>query len=125
MNANEPRTLADLFADWPEALALFEPVRAFLDRLEGVTMQVQKTQVSFGTSRKFAWVWLPQRWIKQQPARSIVLTFALDHHIEDPRIKQAVEPRPGKWTHHVVIDDEADFDDVVKSWLAEAYELSR
>jgi hypothetical protein len=122
---DDPPTVDRLFADWPDAFTLFEPVRAFLARLDGVTMQVRKTQVSFGTARKFAWVWLPQRWIRQQPAASIVLTFALDHHIEDPRIKQAVEPRPGKWMHHSVIEDESDFDEVVQGWLVEAYELSR
>jgi len=34
-----------------------------------------------------------------------------------------VEPRPGKWIHHIVIEKEADFDNKVQGWIAEAYRL--
>ena len=100
---------------------LFEHVSRFIESLGEAKVEAAKTQVSFGARRKFAWVWLPQMWIKKQPENSIVLTLDLSRHVEDRRIKQAVEPRPGRWAHHVVMQKEADLDDTVKGWLREAY----
>jgi hypothetical protein len=37
---------------------------------------------------------------------------------------EAVEPHPGHWTHHVVIEDETDLDGAVDGWLREAYRLA-
>ncbi len=85
-------------------------------------MEAAKTQVSFGIGTKFAWVWLPQMWIKKARDTSMVVAFDLNHHVAHPHIKSAVEPRPGRWTHHVVIDTQGDLNDDVKSWLSEAYE---
>jgi adenylate kinase family enzyme len=118
-----PGTFAveSLFEGYPRSLALFQHIRRYIESLGSVKIEAAKTQVSFGMKRKFAWVWLPQMWIKKQPRDSIVLTFSLPRRVEDPRIKQAVEPRPGRWTHHVVIQKEADLDDQVKQWLKEAY----
>ena len=114
-------TIESLFEGYPRSLALFQHVRRYIDSLEAVKVEASKTQVSFGVKRKFAWVWLPQMGIKKQPQDSLVLTFSLPRRVEDPRIKQAVEPRPGRWTHHVVMLREADFDDRVKEWLRESY----
>jgi hypothetical protein len=44
---------------------LFEKVRLFIESIGPVTMEATKTQVSFGTTRKFAWVWLPQIYTKK------------------------------------------------------------
>jgi len=86
-------------------------------------MRVTRTQISFGVVRRFAWVWLPQMWIKKQPEHSITLTFSLGRHEADNRIKKAVEPYPGRWTHHVIIEHESGFDATIKGWLREAYTL--
>lgn len=114
-------TTEGFFKGRPESLALFNVVRQYTESLGPVKIEAFKTQISFGARRKFAWVWLPQMWIKKQPENSVVLTFGLPRRVEDRRIKQAVEPRPGRWTHHVVIESEAAFDDAVKGWLREAY----
>ena len=114
-------TIEKVFAGRPEAFKLFEIVRAYIESLGPVDVTPTKTQVSFGAKTKFAWVWLPQMWIKKQPENTIVLTFDADHRIGDRRIKQAVEPRPGRWTHHVVMAKASDLDRNVKRWLKEAY----
>jgi hypothetical protein len=116
-----PWTVEGLFATRPAAFVLFQAVRQLLESLGLVTVEVTKTQVSFGTARKFAWVWLPQLWIKAQPDSIITLAFALDRHVVHERIRQAVEPYPGRWMHHVVIWQESDLDEDVKGWLSEAY----
>lgn len=118
-------TLEQLFAKRPAALSLFHVIYHFVGSLCPVTMEVLKTQVSFGAKTKFAWVWLPQIWIRKQPEDSIVLTFALRRRIADVRVKQVAEPRPGRFMHHVVIRWEADLDGEVRGWLREAYDEHR
>ncbi len=117
-------TVEGFFEGRPGALALFNTVCKYIESLGSVTIEPLKTQISFGAKRKFAWVWLPQTWIKKRPENSLTLTFDLNHKVEGPRIEEAVEPRPGRWTHHVVIEQQSDLDDEVKGWLREAYENS-
>ena len=114
-----------LFADNPTRLRLFRAVRALIESLGDVRVEATKSQVSFGTDRKFAWVWLPPKWDRKRPDDCIVLSFALRHEVVDPRIEQAVEPHPGRWMHHVVVADESDLDSKIETWLREAHELSR
>ena len=114
-------TVEGLFSGRPRAFGLFLAVRKCIESIGPVKVEATKTQVSFGTRTKFAWVWLPQMWIKKQPENSITLTFDIARRIEHERIKSAVEPRPGRWTHHVVIEKESDLDETVCQWLREAY----
>jgi len=116
------RTLEQLFAGRPAALELFFVTRAVIESFGPVLMEVMKTQVSFGAKTKFAWVCLPQMWIRKQPEEGIALTFSLKRRIGDSRVKEVVEPRPGRFTHHVFIWTEADLDNEVRAWLREAYE---
>lgn len=113
-------TLEGFFEGRPESLCLFHNVREYIETLGPVKMDVMKTQISFGAGRKFAWVWLPQMWVNR-PEGSITLTFALPRRVEHPKIEQAVEPRAGFWTHHVIFEKEVDLDDDLRRWLAEAY----
>jgi hypothetical protein len=94
---------------------------ALIESLGPVTITVSKSQVAFGAKYKFAWVWPPQVWSNKRPPDSIVLTFGLGRQIVHSKIVQSVEPRPGRWTHHVMIEQEADLDVEVRGWLAEAY----
>lgn len=116
-------TVEGFFEGRPESFRLFEALRAEIESIGPVKMAVMKTQVSFGTRRKFAWVWLPQMWVRKRPETSITLTFCLDREVRHPRIVEAVEPSPGKWTHHVLIDKVEDIDDEVREWLREAYDF--
>lgn len=116
--------IVDFFTEHPKACPLFFQVQEYLHSLGPVKTEVMKTQISFGTDRKFAWVWLPQRWTNNRPAASITLTFDLDRQVVHDKIVQAVEPRPHHWTHHVVVKEAADFDEDVRAWLLEAYQWS-
>jgi hypothetical protein len=107
-------TLERLFEGRPEALELFKLVREYIESLGPAQLEVSKTQVSFGLKTKFAWVWLPQLWIKKRSNESITLAFAMSYRVQDSRIAEAVEPRPGRWTHHVLINSPEDFDEQVK-----------
>ncbi|PPD57983.1 YdeI/OmpD-associated family protein [Dehalogenimonas etheniformans] len=114
-----------LFQGRPVSLMLFETVRSYIESLGRVTVECLKTQVSLGSKGKFAWIWLPQMWIKKQPENSIVLTIGIDHRIESPKIKESVQPYPGRWIHHIVIGKESDFDEEMKKWLKSAYEFAQ
>ena len=113
-----------LFEGRPESLSLFKAVRRLVETLGSSEMVVRKTQVSFLAARGFAWVWLPQRWVKRREA-SVTLAFALPHRVDHPRIEEVVEPYPGRWMHHVVIVKESDLDGDVRGWLGEAYAFGR
>ena len=122
MTSADEAALDALFRDYPDSRKLYEAVEQYILSLGAVDVEVTKTQVAFGAARKFAWAWLPQLWTKKRPVTSLTLAFALDHPLSDPRIASVVEPRPGRWTHHVVIEQETDLDETVKAWLRQAYE---
>jgi hypothetical protein len=113
-------TLEHLFAGRPAALLLFHTIRQYILSLGPVTVEVMKTQVSFGAKTKFAWVWLPQMWIKKQPDKSVVLTFDLRRRIDDWRIKQVAEPRPSARSPHGPIPEEPDLNSDVGTWRRKA-----
>jgi Domain of unknown function (DUF5655) len=116
------RSVEALFEGRPGSLRLFRTIRRSIERLGEVELVASKSQVSFRSRRAFAWVWLPQRYTKNRPPASVTLTIGLDHEIVDERIAEAVQPKPGHWTHHIVIERSKDFDATVKRWLREAYE---
>jgi hypothetical protein len=110
MNGRTQQAVEKIFAGRPEAERLFRQACAFIESIGPVEVVARKTQVAFGRKRRFAWVWLPQMWIKRAPDKSITLTFGLRRRVKDRRIKESVEPYPGRFTHHVVIRRAADFD---------------
>jgi len=124
VQSNNSWTVEKVFSGFPVSFKLFEYVKIFIESLGNVAVTPTKTQVSFGVKRKFAWVWLPQMWIKKASRDCIVLTFSLDRLLADGRIKESKEPYPGRFTHHVVIEKLSDFDETVKGWLREAYDLA-
>jgi len=72
-----------LFTGRPAAWQLFKVIRAYIESLGLVEVVPTQTQVSFGVKTKFAWVWLPQIWIKKQPENMITPTFDARHRIRD------------------------------------------
>ena len=121
MKTSGNRTIEGLFVGRAEAFRLFNVIREYIESIGPVKIEPSKTQVSFGEKTKFAWIWLPQMWIKKQSENSITLTFSLRRSVKHSRIKSTVEPYPGRWTHHVVIEKESDLDEDVREWLREAY----
>jgi len=110
------------FDKMPGAIPLYEAIREWIClELGNVTVRVQKTQIAFANRHQFAFVSLPFRKRKGWPEVCVILTFGLGRRVEHPRIVEAVEPYPGRWTHHVIIQDMNEADDEVKEWLREAY----
>jgi hypothetical protein len=116
------KTIEDFFAGKSVQLSLFQHIRAYIETLDEVRIKVSKTQISFAAKRQFAWVWLPMEWDKRRPPDCLVLSFALTSQIADPQVVQAVEPTPGRWMHHVIIQTASDLNDAVRGWLRQASE---
>ncbi len=112
------------FAKAPEALPLYEATEKMILEIGSVEYEVKKTQVSFGSKRKFAWVWLPIRKSKERPDVYIILSIRLGHRLTSQRIAESVEPTPNRWIHHIIIEKISDLDTEVRDWLTEAYVFS-
>lgn len=123
METNEqyPMDLACFFQDRPEEAALYAALYKAMDAaFPQAQVKVQKTQISFYQRHLFAAVSLPIRRRKDWPAHCIVLTLGLPAPLDSPRIAMAVEPYPGRWTHHILIDAPDQIDAQLLAWLQEA-----
>ena len=112
------------FDDRAEAHSLFDAVRSLIEALGPVDLRVTKSQVAFSRRRAFAWAWMPDRYLRGETA-PLVLSIALSRRDESPRWKEAVEPRPGRWMHHLELRSADELDDEVRAWLTEARDAAR
>jgi hypothetical protein len=95
-----------------------------MTEFENVKIKVQKTQISFSNRYGFAYVSLPFRKMKNRPDVYIILTFGLGYKMNQGRIAESVEPYPGRWTHHVLIQSVDEIDTQIKEWIREAYDFA-
>lgn len=106
----------------PDALALYRALAEVLERIAPeASVKVQKSQISFYDGGLFAMASLPRR--KRDPG--LVVSFGLGHREPSPRIAVAVEPYPGRWTHHVPVAAEDQLDGELLGWLREARDFCR
>ena len=110
----------------PQELALYEAFeQEVLSWNQDVKIKVQKTQIAFSNRHNFAFVsFLPVRKAKERPEVYIVVTFGLGYCAESPRIDGAVEPYPGRFTHHVLVSGTGEVDDELMGWVKEAAAFS-
>lgn len=108
------------FGGNPDRLALYQALFQGLDAaFPGASVKVQKSQISFYGRGLFAMVSCPRR----KKDSGIVVSFGLERRETSPRIAMAVEPYPGRWTHHVVVAWEEELDRELFGWLKEAWEF--
>ena len=114
------------FSKDPAALPLYEAFEArVLAEIDNVAVKVQKTQITYTNPRVFAAVsFLPVRKKAQRPDHYITVTLGLNRREGSPRIDQASEPYPGRWTHHLVIGSAEEIDDELMAWVREAYDFA-
>lgn len=109
----------------PGALALYAPLEDWLlaNRPDAV-IQVQKTQISFYDRHLFACVsFMRLRPRAALPQPYLVVSFGLDHPLDDPRVT-AVQPYPGRWTHHVLLGAAQQVDGQLLDWLRQAADFA-
>lgn len=88
-------------------------------------VKVSKTQLAFANRYQFAFVSFAKvRRAGDRSENYMVVTFGLDHREDSPRIHVAVEPYPGRWTHHVQVSALEELDEELMRWLKEAAEFA-
>ncbi len=110
----------DFFADYQAARPLFAAVQRSIESLGPIDLHVTRSQIAFRRRKPFAWVWVPERYLRRKVA-PLVLTVGLRRRDASPRWKQIVEPAPGRFTHHLELYAVEDLDDEVRGWLREAW----
>ena len=110
----------EFFAGHDASRPLFEAVRQAMAEIGPVTLQVTKSQIAFRRRVAFAWVWRPGQYLHGDAA-PLVLTLAFRYRDPSPRWKQIVEPKPGRFTHHLELHTLADVDEEVRNWLREGW----
>ena len=105
------------FSRAPGALPLYERLEGeILSRFPETTVTVQKSLIAFDNGRRFAFASLR--------GKRLVVTFGLGNRVDSPRIAQATEPYPGRWTHHVLVADASELNDELFQWIALAYDFA-
>ncbi|MEY8396563.1 hypothetical protein AALB64_17430 [Lachnospiraceae bacterium 45-P1] len=64
------------------------------------------------------------RKAKERPEVYIVVTFGLRYRLKSPCVDAAVEPYPGRFTHHTLILGTGEVDDELTGWEKEAAAFS-
>lgn len=115
-----------LFFDPMPHLPIYEALRKQLEHTyPEMSIKVSKTQLSFRNRSIFAMVSLPYRKRKGWPKEYLLVSFGLPYKKESPRIAQAVEPYPNRWTHHVIVTVKEEIDQELLQWIGEAFPFSQ
>ena len=114
------------FDGHPTELSLFRALAGAMDAaLPPARLRVQKSQISFYNRHLFAAASLPVRRRRDWPKECLVVTIGLGRPLDSPRVAVAVEPYPGRWTHHVLVSRAEEIDGELLAWLEEAYEFAQ
>ena len=109
----------------PQALPLYLAFEEIIrEKYPDVNIKVQKSQISFSNKHGFAYIWLPIRKMKGRPAVYLIVSFGLPYRLDSPRIVEAAEPYPNRWTHHVIIKSLKDIDEKLMEWIDLSYHFS-
>ena len=121
-----PTDLLTFFDGHPMELELYE---ALYERIASLYPQaevrVQKSQISFYDRHLFLAVSLPLRRKKDWPKQCILVTFGLPNRLDAPQIAMAVEPYPGRWTHHVLVSECSHVDETLLGWIQQSWEFAQ
>ena len=106
----------------PEMLPVYETLeKRILEEIPETRVKVQKSQISFYNRHMFACIsFLRLRKKADCPEQYMVVSFGLRRREMSERIEAAVEPYPGRWTHHLVVCTEKEIDEELMGWLKEA-----
>jgi hypothetical protein len=115
--------IKEFFKGRPGSLKLFNALRKIIEKNGSPDIEIKKTQISFGEKYKYAWIWLPQAWIKKRPEDSITLTILTGKKIDSDRIEESVQPKKGFWTHHIVIEKSKDIDEAIETLINESHQF--
>lgn len=106
----------------PGMLPAYETLReALLAAHPDTTIRVAKTQITFHARYGYAFVSAP----RPRRTEGMLVSFGLPSRLAHDRVLVAVEPYPGRWTHHVLCRGVEDIDSQLLSWLEAAYQFAQ
>lgn len=109
----------------PLELGLYQALFARMEAdFPQASVKVQKSQISFYERHLFAAASLPIRRKKSWPEHCLVVTVGLNRQLDSSRVAAAVEPYPGRWTHHILLTAPEEIDGELMGWLAEARDFA-
>ena len=109
----------------PQMLEVYQALREKVVKAYPDTQfKVSKTQISFRNRYVFAMVSLPWRKVKGWPKEYLLVSFGLAYEKKSPRIVQAVEAYPNRWTHHLLLTGPEQVDRELMDWIGEAYRFA-
>jgi hypothetical protein len=111
------------FGEHEESRQIFDALAEAVMAIGPSSVRVTRSQVAFWRNHPFAWAWMPEQYLKREAA-PLVLTVGLRRRDSSPRWKEVVEPRPGRFTHHLELSSVKEIDREVAGWLREAWEVS-
>ncbi|MBP6787073.1 MAG: hypothetical protein KA170_05750, partial [Candidatus Promineofilum sp.] len=88
-------TLDEFFAGYDLARPIFDTLREKVEAIGPAEMRVSRSQIAFRRRVAFAWVWIPDRYLRGGHA-PLVLSVSLRRRDDSPRWKQIVEPAKGR-----------------------------
>lgn len=109
-------TEEEFFAGREKQRALYRAFLAFVERFGPVTVNINKTRISFQGRARFATV---ARVTKD----GLACTFWLKRRIESPRFTRVEKLPPGDHIYNFRLTDAAELDEQAAQWIAEAYEV--
>lgn len=114
-----------LFEGVPGAFALYMAFEEeILRRFPDTQIRIKKTQAGFFDGCGYAWAWPVQGRIRKQDKACIGITLGLPERLDNPRILQACEPYPGRWTHHLLLEGASQLDDELAGWIDMAHSFA-
>ena len=100
--------------------SIFSAIDSAVTALGEAERCVSKSQIGFYRKHPFAAVWRPEQYLSGT-LPPLVLSVFLRRMDRSSRWKEVVEPKPGRFTHHLEINDAKDVDHQVRDWLHEAW----
>ena len=109
----------------PTELALYQAFFHQMSRMfPDASVKAQKSQISFYGRHLFAAASWPLRRKKEWPEHFLLVTFGLGEPLPSPRVAVMVEPYPGRFTHHVLVERPDQLDEELLGWLEQAWRFS-
>jgi hypothetical protein len=95
-------TSDEFFGNQATSRQIFDALLDMVNDIGPTEQRFTKSQTAFFLTRPFAWVWMPDRYLRGRIAPS-VLTTSFPERDLSPSWKEIVEPTPGRFMHHLDI----------------------
>lgn len=106
----------EFFAGREPQRALYRAFLAFVRRCGTVTVNINKTRISFQGRARFASV-------NRVTRDGLACHIWLKRRLESPRFNRIEHLPPGDHVHHFKLTQVSDLDEEMAGWIAEAYEV--